>query len=484
MTRTPLTRTPLTPAALTVGPTTPAPLTGSGLVHVTVASATRRVDLALPGSVPLAELVPELARSLGVLDVDTAHGGYRLVLPDGRRLGPEAGLVGQGVGDGSFLTLAVAAEEPPPQVYDDAVEAMADAVTAELAPWHPEHGARAGVAVGGLCSMLGAGALLLEHRAGWAWPSAALVAVVLLSVAVRLCRAARPAWVPVAMAWLAVTYAAACGLLLAWPAGGDEAALAAAPPDLAARRGLLLAAVGGAVLLASGVGLVALTVECRMPLLPAAALGAIDLAAGLVVRTTGWDAALVLTVALVGAVLAGSAFPRLALVVTAADRRAALPDDQTEPAAVDAVQVATDARIAHQILMAMTATVGLLLVSVAPFAVSLGRWGALLCLAASAVVMLRARRHRAVGEVLAGVGLGVLALVAAAVAALVLHPSWRPAVTVGLVAAGVLVLAATTLSATGSVQRSRIGDLLESAATLALLPLLVLASGAFAAVQG
>jgi hypothetical protein len=57
-------------------------------------------------------------------------------------------------------------------------------------------------------------------------------------------------------------------------------------------------------------------------------------------------------------------------------------------------------------------------------------------------------------------------------------------VTVGLVAAGVLVLAATTLSATGSVQRSRIGDLLESAATLALLPLLVLASGAFAAVQG
>ena len=33
----------------------------SGLVRVTVASGTRRVDLVLPGAVPVAELVPELA---------------------------------------------------------------------------------------------------------------------------------------------------------------------------------------------------------------------------------------------------------------------------------------------------------------------------------------------------------------------------------------------------------------------------------------
>ena len=53
----------------------------SGLVRVTVASGTRRVDLVLPGSVPVAELVPELARSVGLLDAATVYGGYRVRHP-------------------------------------------------------------------------------------------------------------------------------------------------------------------------------------------------------------------------------------------------------------------------------------------------------------------------------------------------------------------------------------------------------------------
>ena len=56
-----------------------APVSASGLVRVTVASGTRRVDLVLPGAVPVAELVPELARSVGLLDPSTVYGGYRLV---------------------------------------------------------------------------------------------------------------------------------------------------------------------------------------------------------------------------------------------------------------------------------------------------------------------------------------------------------------------------------------------------------------------
>ncbi|MFC6345025.1 EsaB/YukD family protein [Nocardioides hankookensis] len=46
----------------------------SGLVRVTVASGTRRVDLVLPGAVPVAELVRELARSVGLLDPGTGQG--------------------------------------------------------------------------------------------------------------------------------------------------------------------------------------------------------------------------------------------------------------------------------------------------------------------------------------------------------------------------------------------------------------------------
>ncbi|MDE0778983.1 MAG: EsaB/YukD family protein, partial [Nocardioides sp.] len=58
----------------------------SGLVRVTVASGSRRVDLVLPGAIPVAELVPELARSVGLLDSATVYAGYRLVTSDGRRL--------------------------------------------------------------------------------------------------------------------------------------------------------------------------------------------------------------------------------------------------------------------------------------------------------------------------------------------------------------------------------------------------------------
>lgn len=65
-------------------PTTPS--TSSGLVRVTVASGSRRIDLVLPGAVPVAELAPELARGVGLLDAATVHGGYYLVAPDGRRL--------------------------------------------------------------------------------------------------------------------------------------------------------------------------------------------------------------------------------------------------------------------------------------------------------------------------------------------------------------------------------------------------------------
>src|SRR4051794_41834438 len=80
-----------------------APVSASGLVRVTVSSGTRRVDLVLPGSVPVAELVPELARSVGLLDAATVYGGYRVVTAEGRELAPETGLITQGIGGGGRL---------------------------------------------------------------------------------------------------------------------------------------------------------------------------------------------------------------------------------------------------------------------------------------------------------------------------------------------------------------------------------------------
>ena len=106
----------------------------SGLVRVTIASGSRRVDLVLPGSIPVAELVPELARSVGLLDASTVYGGYRLVTQEGRILVNNAGLTMQGIEDGGLLTVTAGVDEKAPRVYDDVVEAMADVVENELQP--------------------------------------------------------------------------------------------------------------------------------------------------------------------------------------------------------------------------------------------------------------------------------------------------------------------------------------------------------------
>src|ERR1700742_393939 len=135
---------------------TQAQVSTSGLVRVTIASGTRRVDLVLPGAVPVAELVPELARSVGLLDPATVYGGYRIVTPEGRELATDAGLVIQGVEDGGLLTVTAGIDDRPPRVYDDVVEAMTDVVEHDLTPWQPASGRRTALAAAALLMALGA----------------------------------------------------------------------------------------------------------------------------------------------------------------------------------------------------------------------------------------------------------------------------------------------------------------------------------------
>ena len=139
-----------------------APTSASGLVKVTVTSGTRRVDLVLPAAVPVAELLPELVRSVGLLDGSTVYGGYRLVTQEGRELAPDASLTMQGVEDGVVLTVAAGVDEPAPRVYDDVVEAMTDIVERDLKPWQPATGRRTAMAAASLLLGLGAVALLIQ----------------------------------------------------------------------------------------------------------------------------------------------------------------------------------------------------------------------------------------------------------------------------------------------------------------------------------
>jgi type VII secretion integral membrane protein EccD len=446
-----------------------APTSTSGLVKVTVASGTRRVDLVLPGAVPVAELVPELARSVGLLDAVTVYGGYRLVTQEGRQLAGDAGLTMQGIEDGGLLTIAAGVDDPAPRVYDDVVEAMTDVVERDLKPWEPASGRRTALVAAGLLMALGAVALLIQASA-LAAAAGAVVALVLVTGAVVLSRAQREPQAAVAVAWMGAGYAAVAGLMLV----PDEPLF-----------GLPMACAGAGALTAGLIGLIGLD-EGRTLLIPPVVVGAVFLATGLVMQVAAFDPAIVLTVALALVVLLGSVFPWLALGATGTtvDQLYSVEDITADPADVDPARVNADARVAHEILVAVSGTVGLLVVLIAPLAVSLGVAGTLLALVCCLVVMLRTRQYRTGPEVLVGLVSGIAGLVSLAVTMLWLHPDWRPATAIALAATGAVLLAATLLPSTPSVRRGRLGDLAESVCLLSLLPLLVLATGVFSAIRG
>ena len=191
------------------------PSVASGLLRVTVTSGSRRVDLVLPGAIPVAELVPELARSVGLLDAATVYGGYRLVTQDGRILASDASLTIQGVADGGVLIVAAGVDDEPQRVYDDVVEAMADVVERELQPWSPAQGRRTALGAAAILLVLGALALVLPGESLLAGAAAAVIAALLVALGVVLARAQGEPEAGVAVSLMATPYAAVAGLLLA-----------------------------------------------------------------------------------------------------------------------------------------------------------------------------------------------------------------------------------------------------------------------------
>ena len=213
--------------------------------------------------------------------------------------------------------------------------------------------------------------------------------------------------------------------------------------------------------------------------------GTLLLATGLVTQAWPADPAVVLTAGLAVAVVAGSVFPGLALGVTGATvgRHVAVADLMADPDEIDLHRLADDARLGHEILVALSATVGLLLVLATPWAVSLGPAGGLVAILGCVVVMLRPRQYRSGVEVLVGLASAVLGLTSTALSVLWLHPSWRPCASVVVAVTGVVLVATTRLHGT-SVWLRRLGDAAETVALLALPPALVVATGVLGSIAG
>ncbi|WP_432834410.1 type VII secretion integral membrane protein EccD [Dactylosporangium sp. CA-092794] len=220
-------------------------IAAAGLARITINAPQRRVDVAVPDGVPLAELLPELLQHAGdgLADDGERHGGWLLRRADGTTLSTAVGLAAQGIRDGAVLHLVPARTGWPELEYDDMVEAIAAGARRQGVAWSSAATRATALAVAGAGFAV---ALVAAVRSDLPLVAAA-VAVGLVLAGITASRAYGDAGFGGCLAAFALPFAAAGGWLgapePATPAG--RALLAAVALLLAA----LVAAVGVAHLL-------------------------------------------------------------------------------------------------------------------------------------------------------------------------------------------------------------------------------------------
>ncbi|MEV4626436.1 type VII secretion integral membrane protein EccD [Micromonospora sp. NPDC049523] len=231
----------------------------SGLARVTISAPQRRVDVALPEHLPLAELLPEVLRHAGdgLADDGERHGGWVLRRTDGAALLAGQALLPQGVRDGDVLHLVPARAQWPELEYDDVVEAIADGARRRGAAWSGAATRAASLAGAGALLTVGLFAVLAGGPGARGASVAALGIAVLLALAgVVASRAYGDAPAGAALGGYALPYAFLGGAMLI--ASGDPAGVLGpvrwlgAPEALAGSVAVLLVAVLGAVGVAAG----------------------------------------------------------------------------------------------------------------------------------------------------------------------------------------------------------------------------------------
>jgi type VII secretion integral membrane protein EccD len=444
-----------------------------GLARVTISAPRRRVDVALPEQVPLAELLPEVLRHAGegLADDGERHGGWLLRRSDGAPLLTAQALLPQGVRDGEVLHLVPARAQWPELEYDDVVEAIVDGARRRGAAWSPAATRVAALTGAGVPLAVGLHAVLAAGP-GAAWPVAGAVALLLTLSGAVASRAYGDGATGATLGGYALPYAAAAGALAV--SSGDPVGPVPGLPWLGAPE-LLAGAV--TLLLVAALGLLGVASRVRVFVAGATvgAVGAPAAVGGLALPAGG--AAAVLLCALVFAL---GALPLLAIrlgrlplppITLPGDDgpggRAArdLPDRARVHAAVARTEeMLTGMLIGHAVLVAGAAVV---------LAASGGTAGRLLVAVVSAVLLLRSRlfvavRHRVPPVVagLAGFTLlgGVLAAGQGATGRLLLAVG-------GIAVALVAVAAGTTYAQRPpSPYVGRMADLTDTALVVSVVP--------------
>ena len=112
-----------------------APITAAS--RVSVLAPRTRVDVALPPDVPLADLLPVLLDMTGESGAGARGGAWTLAPLGQGPVDPSRTLASLGVLDGDQLVLRRRADAAPPPLFDDVVDAVAEATPASYRAWGP-----------------------------------------------------------------------------------------------------------------------------------------------------------------------------------------------------------------------------------------------------------------------------------------------------------------------------------------------------------
>ncbi|GGS03236.1 type VII secretion integral membrane protein EccD [Micromonospora fulviviridis] len=449
----------------------------SGLARVTISAPRRRVDVALPEQVPLAELLPEVLRHAGegLADDGERHGGWVLRRTDGAVLATAQALLPQGVRDGEVLHLVPARAQWPELEYDDVVEAIADGARRRGAAWSPRATRAAALAGAGVPLAVGLLAVLTAGpgpRDGW--PVAAVVALLLVLAATAASRAYGDGPVGATLGGYALPWAAAAGALAV--GSGDPVGPFGALGPLRWIGAPELLAGSVALLLVSVLGLLGVASRSRV-FLAGATTGAAGAAAGLgglFLDPAGTAAVLLcaLVFALGGlpllAIRLGKVpLPPITLPAPAGGPPGVrdLPDRGRVHAAVARTEeMLTGMLLGHAVLAVAAAAV---------LATTGGLAGRLLVAVGCGVLLLRSRLFVAVRHRVPGVaaGLSGYALLGAVLADRS-GPAGRLALTLGGLALALVAVAAGATYARRPVSPylGRLADLTDTALVVAVVP--------------
>jgi type VII secretion integral membrane protein EccD len=335
----------------------------------------------------VANLLPMLLKMTGESSADggSTHGGWCLAKLGGDAIDPDRSLSSLGVLDGDLLQIRRRNDSPPPPLFDDVVEAIAQAVPDSYRPWTERTARTLGMIGGGLALLAGAVVVLRVGAVGG--PQLGFTAAVLAGLAAVAALIAGTVIARIYDETPAGVLVAAGSLPLGFASG-----LYLVPGGLHAEN-LLLACTIVLVLAGSAVTMISAGITPFVASATAAALGALaGLVASLVDRPATGIAAATAALALGGI----SALPRLTIQLSKLPMPqvpGSIKDLKEDPGVPDYTVIERRAGLAHEYLTGMIIGSGAVAAIGAVVASADGALGIVLATVVATVLLLRARSY-------------------------------------------------------------------------------------------